>query len=68
MKCTEYVYTGDLIPQINEQEHMAFLMNFQMAILLSLEKRHLLTRVQCEKCAAELQKQYSEYQRKQRQV
>ncbi len=66
MRHTEYVYTGDPIPQINEQANMAFLVNFQKSILFSLEKRNLLTRSQREKCVAELEKQYSEYQKNQR--
>ena len=66
MKYTEYVYTGAPIPQISEQEHTAFFMNIQRAILFSLEKRNLLTRSQREKCESELEKQYSEHQRRER--
>ncbi len=66
MRRTEYVYTGEPIPELNEQENMAFLVNFQKSILFSLEKRNLLTRSQRERCVAELEKQYSEYQKKQR--
>lgn len=62
----EFVYVGDPIPELNEQEHAAFLMNIQKSILLSLEKRKLLTASQCERCLSEIEKQYSECQRKQR--
>ena len=55
----EFVYVGDPVPELNEQEHAAFLMNIQKSILLSLEKRKLLTHSQCERCLAKLEKQYS---------
>lgn len=53
----EFVYVGDPIPELNEQEHAAFLMNIQKSILLSLEKRKLLTSSQCERCLNEIEKQ-----------
>ena len=62
----EFVYVGDPVPELNEQEHAAFLMNIQKSILLSLEQRKLLTHSQRERCLVELEKQYSEIQRKQR--
>lgn len=55
----EFVYVGDPVTELNEEEHAAFLMNVQKAILLSLEQRKLLTHSQCERCLAELEKQYS---------
>lgn len=55
----EFVYVGDPVPELNEQEHAAFLMNIQKSILLSLEKRKLLTHSQRERCLVELEKQYS---------
>lgn len=58
MKHREFVYVGEPIPELNEQEHAAFLMNIQMSILLSLEKRNLLTAVQRERCLLELEKRY----------
>ncbi len=64
----EFVYVGDSAPEINEQEHAAFLMNMQRAILLSLEKRNLLTVSQRERCIAALEKQYSQIQKKGRQA
>ena len=66
LKHREFVYVGDLAPEINEQEHAAFLMNMQRAILLSLEKRNLLTASQRERCMVELEKQYRQIQKKQR--
>ena len=68
LKHREFVYVGDPAPEINEQEHAAFLMNMQRAILLSLEKRNLLTASQRERCMVELEKQYRQIQKKQRQA
>ena len=59
----EYVYVGEPIPNLNGQEHAAFLMNIQKSILLSLEQRKLLTHSQQESCLAELEKQYSRGQK-----
>ena len=53
----EFVYVGDPVQELNEQEHAAFLMNIQKSILLSLEKRKLLTHSQRERCLVELEKQ-----------
>lgn len=66
MKHREFVYVGEPIPELNGQEHAAFLMNIQRAILLSLEKRNLLTASQRERCLLELEKQYCLNRRKQR--
>ena len=55
----EFVYIGDPVTELNEEEHAAFLMNVQKAILLSLEQRKLLTHSQRERCLAKLEKQYS---------
>lgn len=62
----EFVYVGDPVPELNEQEHVAFLMNIQKSILLSLEKRKLLTHSQRERCLVELEKQYSREQKSRR--
>lgn len=62
----EFVYVGDPVPELNEQEHAAFLMNIQKSILLSLEKRKLLTHSQRERCLVELEKQYSREQKSRR--
>lgn len=58
MKHREFIYVGESIPELDEQEHAAFFMNFQRSILLSLEKRKLLTASQRERCLLELEKQY----------
>lgn len=68
LKHREFVYVGDPAPEINEQEHAAFLMNMQRAILLSLEKRKLLTASQRERCMVELEKQYRQIQKNGRQA
>lgn len=58
LKHREFTYVGASVPELNEREHAAFLMNFQKSILLSLEKRNLLTASQRERCLLELEKQY----------
>ncbi len=68
MKHREFSYVGDSVPELNEQEHAAFLMNIQRSILLSLEKRNLLTASQRERCLLELERQYRINQKKQRQA
>lgn len=60
LKHREFIYIGDPVPKLNEQEHAAFLMNIQRSILLSLEQRKLLTPSQRERCLKELEKQYSQ--------
>lgn len=66
LKHREFIYTGEPVPELNEWEHAAFFMNFQRSILLSLEKRNLLTTSQQERCLFELEKQYCLNQKKQR--
>ncbi|MCI8561548.1 MAG: hypothetical protein HFH03_10585 [Dorea sp.] len=68
MKHREFIYAGEPVPELNEREYAAFLMNFQRAILISLEKRNLLTTSQQERCVLELEKQYRLNQEKRRQV
>lgn len=63
VKAREFISVGDPVPELNEQEHAAFLMNLQKAILLSLEQRKLLTHSQREHCLVELEKQYSQGQK-----
>ncbi len=58
MKHREFIYTGEPVPELNELEHAAFLINFQRSILLSLEKKKLLTASQRERCLLELEKQF----------
>lgn len=54
----DFVPAGSPVPEINEQEHAAFLLNIQKAILLSLEKRQLLTHSQRQRCVKALEEQY----------
>lgn len=58
-KARTVVYVGEPVPELNEQEHAAFFMNMQKSILLSLEKRNLLTSLQRERCLLEIEKQYN---------
>ncbi len=58
MKHREFIYVGEPVPELNEREHAAFLMHIQRSILVSLEKRNLLTASQRERCLLELEKQY----------
>ncbi len=68
LKHREFVYAGGSVPEINGQEHAAFLINMQQSILLSLEKRSLLTASQRERCIAMLEKQFSQIRKKERQA
>ena len=68
LKHRDFIYAGEPVPELNEQEHAAFLMNFQRSILLSLEKRNLLTASQQERSLLALEKQYRQNQKKQRQA
>lgn len=56
MKHREFVFIGENAPIINEKENAGFLLQFQKAILCSLEKRKLLTPEQKERCIKELEK------------
>ncbi len=68
MKHREFIYVGEPVPELDQREHAAFLLNIQRSILLSLEKRNLLTVSQRERCLLELEKQYRINQKKQRQA
>lgn len=59
MKYREFVYAGEIIPELTEQEHEAFLLHYQKSILASLKKRKLLNHSQYERCVEEIEKQYS---------
>lgn len=59
MKCREFVYVGEPVPQITEQEYAAFYLQFQKSILASLEKRKLLTRSQYIRCIEEIERQHN---------
>ena len=58
MKHREFRYVGDPVPELNEREHAEFFMNIQRSILLSLEKRNLLTASQRQRCLLELNKNF----------
>ena len=58
LKHREFIYVGEPVPELDQREHAAFLLNIQRSILLSLEKRNLLTVSQRERCLLELEKQY----------
>ncbi len=64
MKHREFIYVGEPVPELDQREHAAFLLNIQRSILLSLEKRNLLTVSQRERCLLELEKQYRLNQKK----
>ncbi len=57
MKHREFSCTGEAVSELDEKECAAFILNFQKAVLLSLEKRKLLTASQRERCVAALDKQ-----------
>ena len=59
MKYREFVYVGEPAPQMIEQEYAAFYLQFQKAILASLEKIKFLTRSQYIRCIEEIGKQYN---------
>ena len=59
MKHKEYIYAGESVPEITEQEQGEFLLNVQKAILFSLEKRNLLTQAQRESCCEKLEQRRS---------
>lgn len=60
MKYREFVYVGEPVPELKEKEYAEFFMNVQNAILLSLEKRKLLTHSQQKCCLFEIDKYYNE--------
>ena len=53
----EFFYTGNDFSKINFREKSEFLYNIQKALILSLEKRKLLTAIQRKQCITELEKQ-----------
>lgn len=59
MRCHEFVYVGDLVYKVTEQNNAAFLLQYQTAILSSLRKRKLINQSQYERCIEELEKQYN---------
>ncbi len=65
MKHREFVYVGAPVPELKEQEYPAFYLHIQKSILASLEKRGLLTHLQYNRCAEEIEKRYSRKNRSQ---
>lgn len=61
----EFVYVGDSVPKITEQDYAAFLLQLQKAMLASLEKRELLSHSQYGRCIEELETQYRRKNRSQ---
>jgi len=59
LKHREFVYVGEPVPTIDNEQHEDFILNYQRSILLALVKRNLLTLPQCEKCIEKLENQYS---------
>ena len=66
MKPKEYVYVGEPVPDLMEQQYSEFLLHLQKSILYSLEKRNLLTHAQKERCITEIEKQYTKERSKHR--
>ena len=62
-KQNEYTYVGDAIPNITNEQHAGFIINYQKSILLSLVKRGVLTPLQYDKCAEKLEYQLTAKQR-----
>ena len=58
MKHRSFLYTGGAAPELNPKEHPAFFLNMQRAVLMSLEKKKLLTSSQRERCMEILESQY----------
>jgi len=57
MKHRDFVYVGELLPNINTQEHKDFILHFQTAMIQSLVRRNLLTDTQANRAIEELQRQ-----------
>ena len=53
----EFFYVGEDLPEQSIRENKEFLLNVQKALLMSLEKRMLISAVQRERCIDELEKQ-----------
>lgn len=57
MKIRKFELSEDSVLELNEKENAQFFINMQKSVLFSLEKRELLTHLQCERCLLELEKQ-----------
>lgn len=62
----EWIYVGEPIPELDANRDAAFLALLQTAILVSLEKRQLITRSQHDLCLAALQEDLQKKQREMR--
>lgn len=58
MEHREFVYSGGPVPGLDGQEYTEFLLNIQRAVILSLEKRDLLSALQREHCLLKLGKEH----------
>ena len=68
LKHKDFVYIGEPIPELNETDHAAFLLNVQKAVLLSLKEKKLLTTSQYERCVSRLEQEHSAKQKNHRRV
>lgn len=59
MKRHEFIYDGEPVLKMTEQEYMVFYLQFEKSIMVSLKKRELLTDLQYERCIEEIEKQYN---------
>lgn len=57
MKCREFIYDGEPVLKMTEQEYTAFYLQIQKSIIASLKKRELLTDLQYKRCIEEIEKQ-----------
>ena len=57
MSHREFFMSGINFQKLNYRENSDFLLNVQKALILSLEKRKLITEVQRKQCIAELERQ-----------
>lgn len=57
MKHREFIYVGDAVPDINDEQYSKFILTYQKAVIAFLEKRNLLTPAQSKCCIEKLEKQ-----------
>ena len=60
----EWIYAGEPVPDLNDQEYTALLRNVQRAVLFSLEARGMLTASERSRCEAALTEEYTRKLRK----
>lgn len=56
MKHREYVYAGEPVCEINDKDNKELIMNLSLAVIMSLEKRQLITAEQKKRCIYELKR------------